>query len=230
VSVSGSTVKIATSSDGITWTGQTVPAFTSTLGINGITHSPTLQLWIACTTGTAGNFAIISSPDAVTWTTRVTHVGTSTQSLSVRWAPELNMFLAGYTCSSGCSSSTSITSSDGLSWTFGTTLFPGGRTASMAWNGTVWLIGGLGGGFTLAKSPDGFAFDPVAFPVVSNGFGMCWGANFNRWVILTVITGVTQPTLSSMDATSGSIISTGLFSSGGSAGGYRCAARESTPY
>jgi hypothetical protein len=55
----GASFKIATSPDGITWTGRSSPFATAVMGV---AYSPARNIWVACGSGTA---AIASSPDGV---------------------------------------------------------------------------------------------------------------------------------------------------------------------
>jgi hypothetical protein len=104
VVIGGTTGKINTSDDGVTWTSRTSG---TTETIRGLAWSDTLSLFVAvCTAG-----VIKTSPDGVTWTTRTS--GTVVDFIDVVWDPANALYFA------LTAIGVSYHSADGLTWTQG---------------------------------------------------------------------------------------------------------------
>jgi hypothetical protein len=134
---------IVTSDDGITWTARSsgTTAGLVTVGYNG-------ALWVAA--GAAGT--LLTSPDAATWTSRATGVSSEVRGVAwngLRWLAVATAYV------SGAYNFVALNSTDGLTWTAGTTTL--GGIADLAWAGTQWVVtGGIaGGGPRVYTSTDG---------------------------------------------------------------------------
>jgi hypothetical protein len=91
VSASGTgTARVATSSDGLTWTMGTASAASPWFAV---CWSPQLRLF--CAVAQSGNAAtsVMTSPDGFTWTSRTAIAGDNWGSIC--WSPELGRFVAG---------------------------------------------------------------------------------------------------------------------------------------
>jgi hypothetical protein len=156
---------IATSPDGITWTGR---AGSSIFGTTGIHVAWNGNLWVATGIGT-NSFA--TSPDGITWTGRGAGPFTSA-GYGVAWN-------GSYWVATGNGTSHTIaTSTDGISWTGqGKTAF---TTAGydVAWNGSLWVAVGTGTN-TIASSTDGTTWTPRT-NTLSQGNGVAW--NGSNWI------------------------------------------------
>lgn len=125
---------IATSPDGVTWTGR-APPNTNTWVMNAICWSPGLSLFcIVTSAGPTTSTRVLTSPDGVTWTAR-TIPDASKNLNAVAWSPELEL------CCAVGDSNYIVTSPDGATWTSQT----GGGT-SENWTDIVWAGNGHGGG------------------------------------------------------------------------------------
>jgi hypothetical protein len=157
---------IATSTNGLTWTDR--PSHPWTVAGNTVRHvaySKALNLWVA--TGQKSNLVTIaSSPDAITWTQRYQPATPASALPSyLNWIPELSLWLCSVGCTTATSPATTITSSDGITWTQHFSIFTSGTSPTaqgFGWNGSMLVIvGGPGSGTivdTLATSTDGLAF------------------------------------------------------------------------
>jgi hypothetical protein len=196
---SGASFKIATSPDGITWTGRSSPFGNYVLGI---AYSPALNIWVAAGQTTT---EIASSPDGVTWTQRLASVN-SILGRRVIWAPELGLFVA--TLKGGPAGSvTTSTSADGITWVSEAIVFQTAAIASgLAWNGTTLMIAGQGTSDTLATSVNAISYVGLGKTVfTSSGNDVCYGVDYGRWVFggfggvshysLTAATGTTTSSL-----------------------------------
>ena len=92
--------KCFTSTNGVMWTSQTIPAGT----YNSVAYSSTLALWVA-----VGASVCASSPDGITWTARTI---TAQTWQDVVWSATLSLFVA----VSSDGGNKVITSTNGLTW------------------------------------------------------------------------------------------------------------------
>ncbi len=162
----GTSHTIATSTDGITWTGIGTSIF-STSGRN-IAWSG--SLWVAVGEGTN---TIAYSYDGVNWTGIGTSIFSSYGS-GVAWNGSLWVAVGTGT------SHTIATSTDGINWTGrGKTVFSTGGFG-VAWNGSLWVAVGLGTN-TIAYSYDGVNWTGIGTSIFSiGGIGVAW--NGSLWV------------------------------------------------
>ena len=148
----GSTDRIATSPDGITWTIQTCPAVDRTW--KGMCWSPDLGLFVVIADSGGTTDRIMTSPDGVNWT--LGNFGVISNWRHVDWSPGLSLF---------CAISLDgivVTSPDGVNWTQTATL------ANNFWLDLIWVpflsifVAGsyLGSPNTIYTSPDGTAWTP----------------------------------------------------------------------
>jgi hypothetical protein len=152
---------IATSPDGITWTGRTSPFTTRVNDVawNGF-------IWVA---GGQGTTTIATSSDGIAWTARTAPFNTACH--SVAWNGL-------YWVAGGETGNTIATSSDGITWTNRTSPFSTACYA-VAWNGTIWVAGGQGGS-TLATSADGITWTARTSPFSTACYAVIW--NGYNWV------------------------------------------------
>ena len=155
---------IATSPDGITWTGRGTSIFSEGNGVayNGFK-------WVAVGKGTN---SIATSPDGITWTGRGTSIF-STGGYGVAWNGTLWVAV-------GSGTHTIATSPDGITWTgLGKTIFSSSGY-DVAWNGTLWVAVGYGT-HTIATSYDGITWTGLGNSIFSySGQGVAW--NGTLWV------------------------------------------------
>jgi hypothetical protein len=214
----GATYKIATSVDGITWTGQTSPFGTS---VFGIAFSPERNVWVA--TG-SGNCTLASSPDGVTWTLQM---GTYDNIVArrVTWSSALGLFMA--TLNGGPPNSfaiSSATSVNGIAWRTDSNIFNTTSTGfGVASNDTHFMLTGQGTNSTLqlntlASTTDGIIITELGstiFQIIGND--ACWGSDYGRWVF----GGQGVNTVSSTVASTGVTVSYFPYS----LAGFKCSAR-----
>jgi hypothetical protein len=179
----GATYKIATSTDGITWSGRTSPFNTS---VFGVAFSPERNVWVAAGSGTC---TLASSPDGITWTLQM---GTYQNIVARRvvWSSQLGVFMA--TLNGGPANALAIssaTSVDGVAWRTDSNIFNTSSTGfGVAWNGTQFMLTGQGVNSTsqlntLASSTDGIVIAELGsavFTIIGND--ACWGSDYGRWV------------------------------------------------
>lgn len=137
----GDNSKLATSSDGVTWTQRT-SSFGASESVNGLAYNGS-NLWVAVSA-----FAkLATSPDGVTWTQR-THDFTASircvaHNLSSLWVAAGDNGLL-------------RTSTDGISWTGRTSQFGTTRIWAVAFGGGIWVAVGESG--KLSTSTDGITW------------------------------------------------------------------------
>uniref|UniRef100_A0A6C0K443 Major capsid protein N-terminal domain-containing protein n=1 Tax=viral metagenome TaxID=1070528 RepID=A0A6C0K443_9ZZZZ len=146
---------VVTSSDGITWTVQTIPVLNndttySTQSISGTYVAWNGQIWVV-----VGNFgtypgSITSSSDGISWTNPVHpgHTIVSGAGTAVAWSGSIWVAI-GYWSDVDGHIYYITTSTDGITWT--TAIDPGSGNImkdsvdSITWNGTMFIITGSGG-------------------------------------------------------------------------------------
>jgi hypothetical protein len=206
VAVGSGTNTIATSPDGITWTGRGSSIF-SGIGYDVAWNG---TYWVAVGTGT-NSFAY--STDGINWT----GAGTSplTTGDGVAWNGSL-WVAVGSGASDGIATST-----DGITWTGrGNSVLSTGF--GIAWNGSLWVAMGQGASHTIATSPDGITWTGRGNSIFTTwGRGIAWNGSY--WIGA----GLGTNTLAySVDA----ITWTGLGTSVLSSTGRGVAARRVLPY
>ena len=124
VSNSGTSDRIMTSPDGITWTTRTTP---NNEWLD-ITWSPQLGLFAAVGNSGTGD-RVMTSPDGITWTSRTSPADINWRSIC--WAPELGLFVAVAVGPIGTGNRV-MTSPNGITWTSRTS------AADNDWNSICW--------------------------------------------------------------------------------------------
>ena len=183
-------------SPGVNWTYLTTsPAATCTactfysITIKSITWSGTQFVAVAL------SGAIFTSPDGITWTTRLAGVSYGVTSygslMSVSWSPSLSRYVA-------VGVGNIMTSSDGITWTPNTS---GAISTSflyrVIWSGTQFIaVGNAGiitsGGLSLTSanailtSPDGLTWTPQTSGIPGNLLGVAWSGT--RYVAVGDVT------------------------------------------
>ena len=165
---SGTSNTIATSSDGIIWTGRGSTIFTN--NGNGVRWNG--SLWVGVGNGTSHTIA--TSPDGINWTGRGKTIFTDV-GLGIGWNGTLWVAVGSGT------TNTIATSSDGLHWIGrGTSIFSI-QGNDIAWNGNLWVAVGTGTTHTIATSSDGIIWTGQGTSIFSiEGNGIAW--NGSLWV------------------------------------------------
>jgi hypothetical protein len=150
--LSDSTPVVAKSTDAVTWSSTTV---------TGLNTNPSYELawngsmWLAA--GADGSIGL--SSDGSTWT-----IHTTFPSNAIRWLGTSESFwIAGYTGA--------WISADGINWTATNAPFPGGVTAYITYNGSMWLAGGYRAGFIPYDEQIATSSDGINWTVVNTGLG-----------------------------------------------------------
>jgi hypothetical protein len=176
----GGSFKIATSPDGITWTGR---SSTFNTAVFGIAYSPARNRWVACgSSAVLGNAIIAYSTDAVTWTTAF-YVYNNIAARRVTWVPELGLFVAMLNGGSPFAV-TMATSVNGIAWSSEANAFQ--ITAigyGIAWNGTALMLTGQGNADTIQTSTDGITVSGLGHAIFTTiGNDVCYGVDYGKWI------------------------------------------------
>lgn len=162
----GTTDRVMTSPDGVTWTSHAAVAN----GWWGVCWSPALTLYVAC--GDASSSAgIMTSPDGSSWTARTTP--TAGVYRSVCWAPEISTFVA------IGDAGTVITSPDGVTWTAQTAAGGTNNWDAVCWSGDLTLFvatSTTGDNNRVMTSPDGINWTSQTSAYNSEWSGVCWAS------------------------------------------------------
>lgn len=132
-----------TSPNGLTFTTYT---FTNNFEVTGLAWSPQLSLF--CGSMAAGTQSIITSPDSIVWTTRLTP---NVSASCIAWSPDLNMFAVGL--NPVTNSIGAITSNNGLTWTTRLNSIP---MNSITWSPQLGIFCGVGN--NVVTSSDGITW------------------------------------------------------------------------
>ncbi len=176
----GSSKYVATSPDGVTWTGRTAP-FSATC--TGVAYSKALAQWVVTGAGAGGKAAIASgTADGVTWTTRVSY-SQSTQGSGIAWSPTQAMWIATFTGGSS-GAKTTATSTNGLTWTTQSMAFQTlARGLAIGTNGSFFVLAGDGTTDTLATTVDGSAYSGLGRSIFSTrGNAVCYSPHLSLWI------------------------------------------------
>lgn len=169
--------QIAYSVNGVIWTRVLCP-LTSVYSI-----AWTGLGWVASGTGSPTPFA--TSPNGLAWTASTSGSGLFTTSYSI--APRVQSPFASSVApliiTVGQGTYTLATSPDGLTWTPQTIPFTTSVNC-VAWNGSLWVAGGIGGAYKLATSPDGINWTGITISNISNIFGIAWGRG--KWIAVGI--------------------------------------------
>lgn len=185
----GTTHKIITSTDGITWTaGATITVFHNETSASKIMFGN--GIFVAYQNGdyTSKATTVVSSTDGITWTKRSTiFTNAVNDSVSDMIFARGLFILYGYTGSPFVPRI--VTSADGITWTSRTTgLTTEDQIMSMGNSGSLIVAGALISSshlMTLLKSADGITWTKVTFPYQSDGY--LYSSYFinNTFVIIT---------------------------------------------
>jgi hypothetical protein len=160
---------IATSQDGITWSGVGKSIFTEN-GI-GVAYNGS-NMWVAVGNGTN---TIATSINGTDWIPRSTVNTIFTTGFGVAYGSNTWVVV-------GDGMNSIATSHDnGVTWVgLGTIIFSGGGNADVAWNGSnLWVAVGEGTN-TIATSPNGTDWTGLGNTILSQGAGVAYGSNL--WV------------------------------------------------
>lgn len=118
---------------------------------SSICYSPELELFVAVSDVTGNNQQVLSSPDGINWTIRLSP-STTVSWQDVTWSPELELFCAVGAQSGGTQKI--MTSEDGFAWTARTEAGPAVNDfACIEWSSALGLF--VAAGNKLNTSPDG---------------------------------------------------------------------------
>jgi hypothetical protein len=149
-----------------------VPALGPNLRATGASGSLQVLIWTGSLYVAVGNSgAIVTSPDAVTWTSRAS--GTTNQLVDVIWTGSQFVAVGAL--------GTILTSPDGITWTSRTSN-TANSLSQVASNGTTLVAAGASG--TLLTSPDG-----ITWSVVTTGTTQSLLVAFGNGIFLVVETG-----------------------------------------
>jgi hypothetical protein len=202
VCVGGGSSLINTSPDGITWTGRTATGFGASFStIYGVTWSG--SLWVAVGSGGFTTSQISTSPDGITWTSRASISGSGF--FAVAWNG-VELFAAGQNLSSNLVAY----STDGITWASGTITGGGDTYRSVAWNGSLWIIGGTLGNVYTNTTPAAQTTGWTSRSTGVSGFvgaltwnGSLWVAGGQTSGLATSVDGITWTARTSGAAVSG---------------------------
>lgn len=156
---------IMTSSDGLTWTGQTTPWDGIPGTINGLGWSHDLGQILACGTDNSGGPCFMTSPNAVTWTIRSTPADGGFGYYRAAWSGSLGLWAA---TGIGGDGGLIMTSLDGINWTTRYSHGGTGQGTDVCWAESlgIFLVAGssLTGTDAFATSSDGITWTTHTAP------------------------------------------------------------------
>lgn len=175
VSNIGSTNRVMTSPDGVTWTSR------AGTGANdhwrSVVWSSGAGLFVAIGSGGGAN-KVMTSPDGITWTSRTP--SEAGDWVAVTWSPDLNLFVA-----VGNGGSRVMTSPNGINWT--------SRTAAQgnAWTGVTWspqlslfVAVSTNGTNRVMTSPDGITWTPRTAAELNDWRSVAWSPELGLFVAI----------------------------------------------
>lgn len=189
----GSDRKSATSSDGLSWAINNLPALD---GWRGLAWNGSL---FAATRADDSNLitnAVATSPDGVTWTTRTTPSSYGYQGVS--WNG--SVFCAISSGLNGNGSTVAATSPDGITWT-AQTLPSSERWRDIAWNGSLFIATSgteAHPSTAAAASPDGITWTLITLPTSGNWYRIAT-TNNGLSVMISFLSSSTNSALYSLD-------------------------------
>ncbi len=172
--------RIATSTDGITWTANTQSAISTS--VSGLVYAKNASLWVAVGLGT--NQIATATDPAGTWT-GVTNVmfNSANGAAAVTFSPTIPLFCAG-----GVATPNNIATAPaaGTPWTGRGNIasFNAQTVFGVHWgNGTFIASAGVASTKCMSRSPDGIAWTSVAVNIFSS-FGFCthYAIDRNIWL------------------------------------------------
>jgi hypothetical protein len=175
---------IYTSTDGINWTSQAVPAPRDPLmNYLDVCWSPSLGLFVAVGMGAYLINQITTSPDGITWTVRPPPFYSSAYrpAANICWSPDLGLFVGGgYGFDIG---PYVITSTNGTSWSI-TLVTP--QLIDIAWSPALGKFCGVASNDThVYLSTNGTTWTAYTFDATETGeYGVCWSASKNLFALV----------------------------------------------
>ena len=217
----GSTVCIAKSTDGLTWTASSGNPFS---GITGRGIAWNGSYWIAVGANGVRTVCIAKSTDGDTWTPSTNNpfstVGyPDSYATAVAWN-------GSYWVAVGFSQDFTICiakSTDGMTWSVSTNNpFSGGQGEGIAWNGSYWVAVGYNSDNTvcIAQSTDGDTWTNATDNPFSGGIGEGIAWNGSYWVAVGHNSAYTVSIAKSTDGLTWANATDNPFSGGIYAGGY----------
>ena len=180
VAVGIGTNSIASSLDGLTWTGQGTDVFPggSPSGGNSVAYSTSQGRWVAV--GQSSNNTIASSTDGRIWTAQGASV--FTDGYGVVFSESQRLWVA-----LGSRSGSIAHSADGLSWTSVSPppLSSAGVFAAFSEIKSRWVAVGSGDN-TIATSPDGKIWTGLGRSIFNVGIGVAYSAFQDQWIAVGV--------------------------------------------
>ena len=178
------TRRVMTSTNGISWSLQTIPTNSN---LNFICWSSKLSIFVAV------GAIIVRSSDGINWSTSTNSIPNVLT--SVCWSEELSMFVA---ISSAGTNNKVLTSLNGINWTIRYTP-EDSNLNSICWSPELYIFVAVGGSSTTSNnilvSSDGINWD-LSNTIIStqNWSSICWSA---EKMIFVAVCGVSSTTLSS---------------------------------
>jgi len=198
----GTTNRVMTSPDGITWTSKT----TLNQASQAICWAPQL--------GTSGRLVIVgagatmySDNGGTTWFVgTITGTGNTGGWFSVCWSPELSVFVA-IALNFGVQNFRAMSSPDGINWTTKSTPNANYNWGSVCWSPELGIFCAVGYGVAgnrVITSPDGNTWTPQTTPVDNEWITICWSPELGLFVTLST-TGTSNRVMTSPNGTTWTI-------------------------
>ncbi|MHB1099831.1 MAG: hypothetical protein ACYCZR_09790, partial [Burkholderiales bacterium] len=192
---------ISSAADAVTWVERSTTASGTTSGrVNGIVFASTLGLFVAVAGTALGDLNIITSPDGVTWTRRVTALSPL---YAIAWSGSL-LVAVGYGQTAPPIAARVVTSTDGLTWTEEN----GAQNYSLrgvAWSSALGLFVAAGDANGtnphIASSPDAVTWT-TRTPTIAKNIGLnavVWGSDLSLFVAVGDADGTDAYVLTSPD-------------------------------
>ena len=177
------TRRVMTSTNGISWSLQTIPTNSN---LNFICWSSKLSIFVAV------GAIIVRSSDGINWSTSMSSIPNVLTSIC--WSEELSMFVA--VSSTGTNNNKVLTSSDGINWAIRYT--PGDSNLnSICWSPELYIFVAVGGSSTITNnilvSSDGINWNlsNTTLPT-RNWKSICWSAEKMIFVAVCGLSSVTE--------------------------------------
>ena len=176
VAKSGTTNRVMTSPDGISWTARVAVAASEW---RSVCWSSELSLFVAVSG--SGTNRVMTSPDGITWTARTAAVNNYWR--IVCWSPELSLFV---TTSTTGSNNRVMTSPNGINWTSRTT--NNNAWASVCWSPELSLfcaVSNTGTGNRVMTSSDGITWIIGSSSSDNDWHSVCWSPELTLFVAVS---------------------------------------------
>jgi len=172
VSNSGTNTRIATSTDGITWT---IPISPADNPWTSVCVAPEINRAVAVASTGTNQIMYTTNSTGTTWSTALQ--SETIEWRSVCWAPEISLFCA--VGSSGTGNRV-MTSPNGIIWTSANTVELN-SWYSVCWSGRLGLFCAvaISGTNRVMTSPDGIVWTPRTAASAQNWYSVCWSDEAN---------------------------------------------------